>query len=102
MKAMDMTGKASKADMSNMAGMKRDLAPAAGHAHAVTAPVSTKTKAASAKKTATRAASATKKAAPVKKVTPVKKAAPAKASLPKPAPMDHSKMPGMKMPGMKP
>jgi hypothetical protein len=44
--------------------------------------------------------STAKTAAPAKKVTPAKKPAPAKAAPPKPAPMDHSRMPGMKTPAI--
>jgi hypothetical protein len=55
-----------------------------------------------AKKPATRSTSTARKAPPARKATPTKKPAPGKKVPPRPAPMDHSRMPGMKMPGTNP
>ncbi len=70
MKDMDMTGRPAKADTMSMPGMKHDLKPPA----------------------------ATRKRIAPRKATPAKKPASTKVTPSKPAPVDHSKMPGMKMP----
>ena len=94
----------------DMPAMKHDAMPMAepmaGHAHASGAPAIaagvrkpaavTRGKRAAARPTPARTAT------PARKATPAKKPAPASTTPPKPAPMDHSKMPGMTMPGTKP
>ena len=80
-----------------MPGMQHDMAPAAR-------PATSRARAATSRKAATvkspARASTARKASTAK--TPARRAAPAKKTPAKPAPMDHSKMPGMNMPGMKP